>query len=109
MKRRRLFSSLGLGSLFPGLLLAQTKIKTNQSVTISGTQTWIQSIIPGSQLTSNPLTLASTPAQGSLVWITRNGLLQAEGVDYTISGKAITFLFFSSFSPDDTFIVRYSA
>jgi len=106
--RRKLFSILTLtGSSSIGCLLAQTKIKINQN-TNPNTNTVEKSIVlNGSSVVSGVISLPELPATNTITWVMRNGLVQAEGFDYNINGKTITFLFPSLLDTTDTFIVRY--
>jgi uncharacterized protein YoxC len=60
----------------------------------ANTAVFVDSETPGGSVngTNNAFTLANSPSPVSSFALFRNGLLQSPGVDYTLSGMAITFL-----------------
>ena len=105
--RRKLFSILTLASSSIGCLLAQTKIKINQNTNPNTNAVEKSIVLNGSSVVSGVISLPELPATNTITWVMRNGLVQAEGFDYNINGKSITFLFPNLLETTDTFIVRY--
>ncbi len=52
-------------------------------------------------------TLSSTPSPAASLYLTRNGLTQKRGYDYTLSGTTITFVPLSVPSSGDTLLASY--
>lgn len=61
-------------------------------------------LINGSNAT---FTLANIPSPGPSLALYRNGLLQQQGLDYTLSGNTITFLAGAIPQPGDTLLASY--
>jgi len=57
-------------------------------------------------LTSTTYTLTHPPNPASSLSITQNGLALKQGVDFTVSGSTVTFLF-NPPAPTDTLVCRY--
>jgi uncharacterized protein YoxC len=92
-----------IGTTVSGLstsLTSLTNIVTGLQATINGltatanTAVFVDSETPGGSTngTNTSFTLANTPAPATSFALYRNGLLQSQGIDYTISGNSVTFL-----------------
>jgi len=69
-------------------------VTTVNNLSASGaTANFVDGELPGGSLngTNTSFTLANTPAPASSFMLYRNGLAQALGVDYNLSGTALTF------------------
>ena len=75
----------------------------------STTAAFVDSETPAGTLdgSNNVFNISKTPVPVSSVFLYRNGLLQSVGIDYTLSGSAITFLPGSVPKSTDTLAVYY--
>jgi len=79
---------------------------TIKAVLPAARQEWVdQYVVPAAGQTSFSLTAA--PVTGSLVRVYRNGVLQWQGVDYSLTGAAVLFLPGQGTGPGDLIQVFY--
>ena len=83
--------------------------QVNAFSTGSSTALFTDAEIPAGNIngTNTQFTLANTPATAASVMLYRNGVLQSNGIDYTISGANITFAHAGTPQANDTLLAYY--
>lgn len=103
--RRRFLAFLGIAPL---RMLAQTRVDVPQQVRGAVAPNFADAEVPSGLIngTNAAFTLLHTPA-GSSLQLYRNGIVQTAGIDYTLSGSAITFNQVSIPQTSDALIAWY--